>query len=131
MVIALAALLVCLSMLLIYVFVRTEERHLERPKAQGQPVGRRSTNNRIRNAQNVTHLPKRHSNLAGSFGRGFRNARGIISAVMELEPCSRLSSLLDRYAFPPPILNVEEPIAFGTAELKRWAALGVRNHLPH
>jgi len=50
---------------------------------------------------------------------------------MERKPCSRLSSLLYRNAFPTPLLNVKDPIAFCTTELERWAALGIGNHVPH
>jgi hypothetical protein len=55
----------------------------------------------------------------------------IISAVMERKPGRCFAPLLNRDAFPPPLLNVEDPFAFGTTELERWAALGIGNHLPH
>src|SRR5579872_188670 len=55
----------------------------------------------------------------------------MISAVMERKPCGCSPSLLNRNAFPSPILNVEDPIAFGTTELTGWAWLGICNHFPH
>jgi hypothetical protein len=45
MVITLAALLVCLSMLLIYVLVRTEERHLEHRKQEIPPPSEQGSKN--------------------------------------------------------------------------------------
>jgi hypothetical protein len=55
----------------------------------------------------------------------------MISAVMERKPCCCLPSLLNGNAFPQRIVNVEDPIAFCTTELERWAALRIRDHLPH
>ena len=45
MVVALAILLVCLSMLLVYVLVRNEERRIERDQNGVQPLARRSKMN--------------------------------------------------------------------------------------
>lgn len=55
----------------------------------------------------------------------------MISAVMELEPCGPSSLLLNPHALSTTILNVVDPIAFGTPELECGAALGIRDYLPH
>jgi len=55
----------------------------------------------------------------------------MIGAVVEREPCRRFPPLFNRDAFLPAIFNIEDPIAFRTAELNCWARLGIGNHVPH
>lgn len=52
---------------------------------------------------------------------GFSERDGDDQRSYAAETMSRLSSLLERYTFPPPIFNLENPIAFGTAELNYWS----------
>jgi hypothetical protein len=55
----------------------------------------------------------------------------MIGAVMKCEPRCSFPSLLNGSAVTYWILDVEDPIAFRTAELDSRAELRIGDHLPH